>query len=100
LPIGGDHADRHGDADREDQRAGGKRQGRFDTLGDQFGDGLLEEVALAEIAAQDVADPDPELLPDRQLEAELLANRRDLVRRGIVARNHRRRIAGCEPQHS
>src|SRR5262249_1408878 len=58
-----------------------------------------EEVALAEIAAQDVVDPDAELLPDRLIEAELLANRGDLVRGGVVARDHRRRIAGREPQH-
>src|SRR5437762_5626354 len=54
---------------------------------------------ISEIAAQDVADPDAELLPDRQFEAELLADRRDLVGGGVVARNHRRRIARRQSQH-
>ena len=36
----------------------GERQGRLDALGDQLGHRLLEEEALAEIAPQDVADPD------------------------------------------
>ena len=38
------------------------------------GDRLLEEERLAEIAAQQVADPDGELLDDRPVEAELLAD--------------------------
>ena len=99
LAVGGHHAHRHGDADGEDQGAGGERQGGLDALGDQLGHGLLEEEALAEIALQDVADPDGELRPDRLVEAELLADVVDLVGGGIVAGDHRRRIARREPQH-
>ena len=99
VAVGGQHAERHGEADGDDQGADRQRQRRLDALGDQLGHGLLEEEALAEIALQDVADPDGELRPDRLVEPELGADVGDLVGGGVVAGDHRRRIARRQPQH-
>ena len=60
---------------------GRERQRRSDPLPDQLGDLGLEEERLAEIALQQVADPDHELLVDRLGQAEALADLGDLLRR-------------------
>ena len=53
----------------------------LEPLPDQLGDLGLEEEGLAEIALQQIADPDHELLEDRLVEAELVADLGDLLRR-------------------
>ena len=68
-------------------------------LEDQLGHLLLEEEGFAEIAAQDVAEPDEELGEDRLVEAEPVADLGDLLGVGVVAGDDRGGVAGREPQH-
>ena len=99
MLVGGDHADRDGDQDCDDQGRRRQGQGRLDPQQDQLRDVLLEEVGLAEIALEEVADPDAELDQQRLVQAEGLADLGDLFRRAVVTGEHRRRIAGRQPQH-
>ena len=99
LLVGGEHAERHGDRDREDDRGERQRERRLEPARDQFGDGLLEEEEFAEVAAQDVDQPDEELGEDRLVEPEAVADCRDLLGVCVVARDDRGRVAGREAQH-
>ena len=60
---------------------------------------FLKKNDFAEIAAQDVGEPDEELGEDRLVEAEPVADRRDLLGIGVVAGDDRRGIARRQAQH-
>jgi hypothetical protein len=56
----------------------------------------LREDRGAEVAARQLADPDQELVPERQVEAERAAQARDVVGRREVAGDQRGRVARRE----
>src|SRR5882724_12580647 len=85
VPVRRQHAERNGHQNCQQHRDQGQRKRRLDALADQRGDGLLEEEALAEIAAQHLAGPDEELLHHRPVEAELAAVLRHLFGGGAIA---------------
>ncbi len=64
----GQHPERGADEHRYDQRCHQKQDRRRQPFEDQRRHRQVEEVGVAEIAAQDPADVDHELLRDRQIE--------------------------------
>ncbi len=92
LP-GREHTDRHGDRHRQDQRDQHQRQRRLETLRDHRGDRKVGEDRVAEIAVQDLPDPFAEADQERPVEAEALADTRDIGGARLVAGDDRRRIA-------
>ena len=97
LP-GGEHAERDGDDNCQQERRGGQRYGRLDALRDQLVDGLMREDGDAEIASENPADPAHELHGQRIVEAELLADGVDLHLSGVVADDDRGRVARRQMQ--
>ena len=92
------HAQRDRDQDGEAQRGGGERDGRLHALADQRGDRLVPEHRLAQVAADQRAEPDQELLPQGLVEAERLADLGDVLGRGVVAGDDGGRVAGRQVQ--
>ena len=85
---GGEHAD--GDADQDDADDGerGQLDRRHQPLADILQDGLAGQEAGAEIALGDLAEESQVLLPERQIEAELVLGGLDLIRRRPVPQHH------------
>ena len=94
----GEDAERHRHHHGENNRA--ERQGdrRFETLDDERGDGLLEDERLAQVAADDVREPDAELHGQGTVQAQTFPDLLDLLGRGAVARDDGSRIARHQAQ--
>ena len=92
LP-GCDHAERHGDHHREDQRQHHQRQGRLDPQGDQLRNRQRGEDRGAEIALQHPEEPFAEADQIGAVEPEALADALDIGGRGLVAGDDGRRVA-------
>src|SRR5579883_1769484 len=90
---GTENAERH--ADEEPAQFGDHheldRHGK--PVGDRMEHRLAGAVRGAEIAGQDAAEPMEILPPERQIEAEFLVQRRDILRRRLVAEHRDREIA-------
>src|SRR2546423_628843 len=71
----GEHADRHGEHDRNDRGENRERDGRLDTLKNQRRHRAIAEYRDAEIALQCIGEPERELLVKRQIETEFCADR-------------------------
>ena len=93
---GRDHADRHGEQDHDDGRGEGEGYRRLHALGQEARDRLVGKDRNAEIAAEQATQPHRKLLIERPIETELRANVGNLLRRGLVARDQRGRVAGAE----
>src|SRR5262245_44282790 len=93
---GRDHADRHGEQDHDDGRGDGQGYRRLHALGEEVHHRLVGKDRNAEIAAGETAEPDGKLLIERAIETELAANLRDLLWRGMVARDQGGGVAGTE----
>ena len=93
-----DHAEgyRHRYRDQDGQRGEGQR--RLEALGDQRGHLDAEVERLAEVAREQLAQPDAELRDDRPVEAQALADLLDLLGVGGVAGHDRRRVARRQAQ--
>ena len=76
---------RHGEGDDEGDDLGEDDQLEVDgeRLGDDGRRRLVRRVGLAQVALEDVADPDEVLLPQRLVEAQLAVDRGDVLRRGV-----------------
>ena len=74
--YGGDGPDRKSQRHGQDQSRGGEQQGRPDALGDLVDNRSLQRDRTTQIPLQDIAQPDEEALPQRQVEAELPAQGR------------------------
>ena len=85
-----DDAERDREREREPERQHAERRGDRDVLGEYLTDAQLEIMRAAEIAGDEAADPGQVLLPDRAVEAIELADRLDVLGRGILARPWRR----------
>ena len=85
----GRDADQHLDAERVERQ----QHGRLHAVEQRLGDRLAEEDRLAEIEPQHAAEPAHELDRQRVVQPELIAQPRDVLGRGAVAQDHRRRIA-------
>ena len=97
LPDGGDDAEEDAEDAGEDERRAGKEKRRIEALPELDDDRLVEDVGAAEIAGQDVADPDQVLLGQRPVEAELLVQRLHVFGRGEGAEDGMRGVAGNQP---
>jgi hypothetical protein len=82
-----DDAQRHAEEHRDRQRAEGELQRRRQALGDVERHRPVRKCALAQVEVGDLFDIDGELLPDRPVEAVLLAQALDLLGRRRVARH-------------
>jgi hypothetical protein len=91
-----DHAERHRDGDRDEQRAERQRDGRLDALPDQACDRKIGEDRSAKIAVQETPHPPSEAHQKRLVEAEPGPDALDVVSGGGVACNDGSRIAGGE----
>ena len=67
-------------------------------LAELAGDRLAVQRRRAEVAVQDAADPVEVLHDERPVEAELLADRRDLLRRRLRAADDLGQVAGQQAQ--
>ena len=92
------HADGNGQRHRHEQGRERQRHGRLETLGDEARHRQVGEDRDAHVALQELRRPDEELLDHRTVEAELGADGRDRLGRGVLAGDDRRRIARREPQ--
>jgi hypothetical protein len=98
VAPGGDDAERDRDEHGEQDRQRGQRQRRLEALGDERRHVHPEVVRLAEVAGEQLADPDRELDDERPVEAEADADRSDLLGVGGVAGEDRRRISRRQAQ--
>ena len=94
------YADRYGDADGKRQGHRHQRQRRLRALRDQRGDREVGEDRRAEIAVKDLPEPFTEPDQKRPVEPEAHADARDVVRGSLVARDHRRRVAGRDVEQA
>jgi hypothetical protein len=79
----GEHAERDAEDDGDDQRHEGEFQRRRQPLQDDLHRRLPVDEGAAEIALQEIAEIDEELLPQRPVEAEPLHGGVDLALRGL-----------------
>ncbi|MNQ92795.1 hypothetical protein D3C85_1082300 [compost metagenome] len=89
----GQHAQGNRRQNREQHREKGDGHRRPHALPDQLRDGHLRGHRRAQVADGDVADPDDELLQHGLVQPQVLPDFLDVVGGGVVARDHRRRIA-------
>ena len=94
---GGDDTERDAEPGREQQRGEGQLQGGRQALPQVEPDRAVRILAFAEIEAQDLAEIEIQLLDDRPVEAVLVADRLDLLRRRVVAGERRRRVGRHHP---
>ena len=90
------------DADRERQQHRRERQldGRWQALGDDVEDGAAMEEAATEITMRGAPGEGREALDDGQIEAHIMAQRRDLLGRGaLIAEHDLNGIAGRRQGH-
>ena len=93
APVGcRDRAGRHADGDRDQQRGEHQHERGLRPLPERLAHGAVEEVGLAEIAAEDAGVEADELLVDGPVEAEALSRRLDLRGRGVGAQHHADRV--------
>ncbi len=96
---GGEHAGRNRDRGREHDRQQSERQAHQHALSEQLAHRHAVGVARAEIAAQQAEHPGEIAVPDRQIEAELVAQRGQRVGLRARAEDDLRGIAGQHLQH-
>ena len=90
--------DRHPDPERDEERARGEDQRVGDARGDDVGGRHALHDRGAEIEAQEVAEVGEVLDEDRAVEAELAAQRLDMLARGALRHEEQRRVAR-QPHH-
>jgi hypothetical protein len=98
-PGRGPDADRDGERRRQQHRHHRKRQRDGDPLQNQRSGGGVIGGAAAEIAGEQAARPAQVAQPDRQIEAELMAQRRQRIRLRIRPQDDEGRIARQDLQH-
>ena len=91
--IGHAHRHRNREQHLHQQDRQHDRQGGRQTAGEQMRHRLVGGPALAPVEGHDLPDEDPELLPYRLVQAELLADRIDLLGRSVQAAEDFSRVA-------
>ena len=82
VPLGREEAEREAEQRREEHRPESKLDRRRETIADLLGDRTTRRDARAEIAGADRLEVAPVLLVERVVEAVLVTNLRDRLRRG------------------
>ena len=100
VPVGGEHAERHGDQRRQAAMV----KNASDSVGSSrstisSATCFLKKNDSPRSPCSVLADPDEELREDRLVEPEPLADVGDLLGVGVVAGDDGRRIAGRQAQH-
>ena len=85
APVGGEEAERQPDDDRDRHGGGGERQRVGQPLQDQVEHRLLAADGVAEVAMEQAPEEVQVLDADRLVEAEVAADRLDLLRRRALA---------------
>ncbi len=98
LLPGGQHAERHGNHDGQDDGGKRERDRRLDALADHLQDRHVRDQGDAEIAMQQLVDPGDELDVERLVEAERSTDALELRRRRVVAGDDGGGIPRCQPQ--
>jgi hypothetical protein len=88
---------RHHECDHQPGQA--ERERHRHAFGDQRGDAGLEEVAVAQVAREGVADPIEELVDERLVESVGLTHGLDVGLRGVGSGDGNREVAGQARQH-
>ena len=91
LPHRADHAQRHADDDREEQRQSGQPRGDRDARRDLVQHRLFRDIGIAEIAVEQPVDPLHVLHRDRLIQAEIA----DDLPPSRPDRSGRRNRTGC-----
>ena len=98
MPDRGDDAGRDADEQGEQERRHREFDGRRHGFREQLGDRQVGDVGAPRSAMQDVTEPDQVLLGPGVVQAHLLVDGGDHVRRRVRSGEDERRIAGYEPE--